>query len=87
MDMAVAMDGVIGAAVVIITVGAEAEAITMAGGTITTGKRHQCPKIGVGDLRLNTECQFQFINHEAPLGTWTSFRIRPNLSSFGRSKN
>ena len=46
MDMAVAMDGVIGAAVVIITVGAEAEAITMAGGTITTGKRHQCPKIG-----------------------------------------
>lgn len=62
----VAMDGVIGAAVVIITVGAEAAAITMAGGTITSGKRHQCPKIGVSDLRLNTECQFQFINHAAP---------------------
>ena len=45
--MAVATAGVIAAAVVIITVGAEAEAITMAGGTITTGKRHYCPEIGV----------------------------------------
>ena len=46
--MAVATGGVITAAVVIITAGAEAEAITMAGGTITTGKRHYCPEIGVG---------------------------------------
>lgn len=46
--MAVATGGVIAAAVVIITAGAEAEAITMAGGTITTGKRHYCPEIGVG---------------------------------------
>ena len=46
--MVVATAGVIAAAVVIITAGAEAEAITMAGGTITTGKRHYCPEIGVG---------------------------------------
>jgi hypothetical protein len=46
--MAVATGGVIAAAVVIITAGAEAEAITMAGGTITTGKRHYCPEIEVG---------------------------------------
>ncbi|MGY4593993.1 hypothetical protein ACVWXL_001739 [Bradyrhizobium sp. GM22.5] len=38
--MAVATGGVIAAAVVIITAGAEAEAITMVGGTIATGKRH-----------------------------------------------
>jgi hypothetical protein len=38
--MVVATAGVITAAVVIITVGAEAEAIIMAGDTITTGKRH-----------------------------------------------
>jgi hypothetical protein len=50
--MAVATGGVIAAAVVIITAGAEAEAITMAGGTITTGKRHYCPEIGVGDRPL-----------------------------------
>jgi hypothetical protein len=37
------MGGVIAVAVVIITVGAEAEAITMAGGIITAGKRHERP--------------------------------------------
>jgi hypothetical protein len=46
--MAVATGGVIAAAVVIITAGAEAEAITMVGGTIATGKGHYCPEIGVG---------------------------------------
>lgn len=49
--MAVATAGVIAAAVVIITAGAEAEAIIMAGGTITAGKRHYCPEIGIGDRR------------------------------------
>lgn len=53
MDMEVAMGGVIMVAVVIITVGAEAEAITMAGGTITAGKRHDCAG---WDLRRNSEC-------------------------------
>jgi hypothetical protein len=53
--MAVAMGGVIAADVVIITVGAEAEGIIMAGGTITTGKRHAisgdrswCPALKYG---------------------------------------
>ncbi|MCK1302358.1 hypothetical protein IVB33_17135 [Bradyrhizobium sp. 24] len=49
--MAVATGWVIAAAVVIITVGAEAEAIIMAGSTITTGKRHYCPEIGVKHIR------------------------------------
>jgi hypothetical protein len=43
--MAVATGGVIAAAVVIITAGAEAEAIIMAGDIITTGNR---PEIGAG---------------------------------------
>ncbi|EIG57537.1 hypothetical protein [Bradyrhizobium sp. WSM1253] len=52
--MVVATAGVITVGVVIITVGAEAEVIIMAGGTITTGERHDCPEIGVG-TDVNTD--------------------------------
>lgn len=84
-DMAVVMDGVITAAVVIISVGAEAEAITLAGGTMTTGNRHD--EIGVGCTSEYGLPSFSLLTMRCHPGAWTPVRIRPNLSPFGRSTN
>lgn len=85
--MAVAMAGVIAAAVVIITVGAEAEAITMAGGIITAGKRHESAGSELVTCVENTESS-NLLTTRRHLGTWTRLRIRqtePRLDAAGIS--
>jgi len=80
--MVVATAGVITVAVVIITVGAEAEAIIMAGGTTTTGKRHYDPEIGVGD-HVDTDAKHLRELEDQP-SSWDGVERERNSSNLRR---